>query len=457
VTVTTAAPTPISQSNVKLLADFSGGAGGNEARDRSFFGNTPTLAGTAVIQDTQQWFGCNSAADTGSAGTIIIPLTSASFGASADFAIEWYMFTDTAHATDTLIQVGVSPNLGFRLRWDGAGNGELGVSLNGTTYATTTFTFNNSSGAGWSFCHLQRSGGLWSFWTSSDLAGGSGTPQAPNNDPATRQLNAFNPGGNMHVGGADNMVFGAAPDFSDPTQNYLDSMRITIGEVYYSGVPATIPIPAATQCDTPFPIPDNPDNDSNIGLGAEEFRQRASKFVLDGHTFYVIRLGELGTWAYDLATGQWAQWSTLGQGEWNAEYCWDWFNGAVCGDRDFPVIRDIDATSTLDEEVKSIKRTTTGLWPHRGRSYLPCDIVLVTASVGSPDVDDIPMSLSFSDDYGNTFSTPVTVALDSGDFSQRVSYRSLGSIRAPGRVFELTDTGGAVRIDSVWLEAKGAD
>lgn len=253
-TVTQAAPEPSNQDFIKLLATFDGGGGSNEPRDRSNFSNTPTLGGTAVVQSVDQWFGCPSAADTAAAGTVNIPITAASFGAATDFVIEFFTMSDVSHATDTIIQLGVSPQRSFRLRWNGGGNGELGVSVDGTTYTTTTFALNNSSSANWFFFHIERSSGEWSIWVATNLETSGGTPEAPNDDPATRLVNAFAPG-DMHIDASQSLVFGAAPDFSDPTQLYLDTMRITIGEAYYPAQPATIPVPAATNCDLPYVVP----------------------------------------------------------------------------------------------------------------------------------------------------------------------------------------------------------
>jgi hypothetical protein len=46
-------------------------------------------------------------------------------------------------------------------------------------------------------------------------------------------------------------------------------------------------------------------------------------------------------------------------------------------------------------------------------------------------------------------SITVRLTVTPSDYSQEFAWRSLGLIRAPGRMFELSDNGAAVRIDGL--------
>jgi len=195
--------------------------------------------------------------------------------------------------------------------------------------------------------------------------------------------------------------------------------------------------------------------DVDIGLGSEEFRQRASKFVIDGHTFYAIRLGKQGTWLYDMSTDQWCQWKTLGDGLWDSEYNHDWFRYPIGGDREFPVIRSITPNNGNDEDFLPIQRELTGIVPWRSRDRISVSAVRFTVSAGAPFVDGADFQLRWSDDAGNTFSNYLTIDVATSDFDQDISFRSLGTIQKPGRVFEQRDMGGTVRIDGADIEHDG--
>jgi hypothetical protein len=49
----------------------------------------------------------------------------------------------------------------------------------------------------------------------------------------------------------------------------------------------------------------------------DQSRSRAWSFVLDGHTMYVLNLGEEGTFVYDTVTQQWCKFETWGYNQWN--------------------------------------------------------------------------------------------------------------------------------------------
>jgi hypothetical protein len=194
------------------------------------------------------------------------------------------------------------------------------------------------------------------------------------------------------------------------------------------------------------------------GVGStENFKLRAWTFVLDGNYYYVLHLGLQGTWIYCLATDTWAEWQTLGYDNWNAECGLVWNSRIVAGDQANGILWEVDPELMTDEDFRPIERTVTALLPASGRDYVTVDNLFVTASVGYPTSLDPLVALRFSDDYGNTWvdMTDCNVTLLPGAFGQEIAYRSLGGFGAPGRIFEITDTGGAVRIDRADVETSG--
>ena len=195
----------------------------------------------------------------------------------------------------------------------------------------------------------------------------------------------------------------------------------------------------------------------------EDFRLRAWGFLLDGHSFYVLRVGRGPTWVYDTRTGQWAQWKTGAYDIWDASNGGNWEGRAVAGAYADPYVYEIDPAATLDnigvvDGDIPISRKVTGLVSLRGKQAASCDALFVTTSVGYPVDANAVIQLRYSDDYGQTFSAARTVPLgaSSGEYTKEIAFRSLGTMRAPGRVFEITDVGGVIRISSADAIINGA-
>lgn len=186
-------------------------------------------------------------------------------------------------------------------------------------------------------------------------------------------------------------------------------------------------------------------------------RSRAWSFVLDGHTFYVLDLGEEGTFLFDDQTEQWTKFETAGYGQWNFQNGCMWGTRIVGGDLLTDQVWELVPSAVLDEEWRDIEHVVTGKLTTRSRVYLGCDAVRVAGSIGTIDqVNGATMSLRYSDDDGKTWSDYFTVDLTT-DPKAEIAFRSLGSFMAPGRVFELSDVGGLVRIDGADAFINGFD
>ena len=86
----------------------------------------------------------------------------------------------------------------------------------------------------------------------------------------------------------------------------------------------------------------------------------------------------------------------------------------------------------------------------RGRNAIPVYSVDLTASLGDPSLENNTVTLEYSDDQGHTYLTADEPHVaEAGNYAQEFSWHSLGQVRAPGRLFRLTDDGAFARIDSL--------
>lgn len=189
----------------------------------------------------------------------------------------------------------------------------------------------------------------------------------------------------------------------------------------------------------------------------ENNRVRSFTFKFDGHVFYGITLGEKGTFLYDTTTGQWTRFQTGDFNIWNFQYPAQWKDRTIGFDYINPSIYYLDPSSNLDDSFRTIKRRATGVVEHRGFSRVPQYSLTFLGSLGEDETDGNTVSLSYSDDGGKTYSDPKTIVVEPGAYQQRLSFRSLGSIKQPGRFFILEDEGGMMRIDAIEAEIGDQD
>lgn len=182
----------------------------------------------------------------------------------------------------------------------------------------------------------------------------------------------------------------------------------------------------------------------------QEARSRAWAFTLDGHPFYVLDLGDEGTFLYDQDTRQWCQWQTSGYTGWNVRNGTRWSEPEriVGGDTTSGIVWELDPDLFTDEGFRDITHVSTAGVLTRERVYHAVEAVRLAGSMGNNTNDTASsVTLEFSDDGGQTYPYSATVTIGQGDFSGVVEWRSLGSFRTPGRVFRVTDVGGLLRID----------
>lgn len=215
--------------------------------------------------------------------------------------------------------------------------------------------------------------------------------------------------------------------------------------------------------------PDTPPPEEEEGVHDDDLRLRVWGYSLDGHDYYVLRLGDSETLVYDLTTGQWADWKSPDEDKWRAIAGINWIgmgtttaahgfsSDVVAGDDTTSVLWMLDPFQGQDDDPfedglkVSFTRVVTGGVPLESRDVKQCNAVQLNLSLGNSQPVDATITLSVSDDAGNTVTAFDSYVLPADTFDNVVEWRSLGLMRAPGRLFTFTDTGAAVRIDGADL------
>jgi len=199
-------------------------------------------------------------------------------------------------------------------------------------------------------------------------------------------------------------------------------------------------------------------------------RIRAWTFTLDGHDYYVLRLGDISTLVYDTHAEQWYDWGSDTADIWKANTGQNWvgassisgFYGSniVCGDDVFGALYFLDTAQSQDEDPvygsatqTPFERVVTGQLVKLDYDAQPCYEVQLLGAIGDNlDATLTDVTLETSDDSGNTYNDHGTITLSAGDYIARATWLSLGSIEAPGRLFKITDYGALQRIDSLYMK-----
>lgn len=189
-------------------------------------------------------------------------------------------------------------------------------------------------------------------------------------------------------------------------------------------------------------------------------------YTLDGHDNFVLKLGTDGkTLVFDISTGQWAWWSNQETQRWRASVGMNWRSSGnipqqygsnvIVGDDSYGILWVLDPEKGLDDTLLSDEQVTfprvaTGQMITKGREFLSVFSVDLTASRGQPVLTDNTATLDYSDDQGNTYVTadPAYV-VEAGNYDQQFDWMSLGLVRAPGRIFRVSDNGSFARIDGL--------
>lgn len=227
------------------------------------------------------------------------------------------------------------------------------------------------------------------------------------------------------------------------------SMMMEGGYAWLLGGTPAMPLIVENSGDAPAPTPTPADDSTNL---------RVWGYSLDDHDMYVLRVGTFETFIYDLKTGQWAHWASPDRNNWRAHVGCNWLgmsaatfaNGfgsdVVAGDDTTGVLWILDPTAGQDDDPTTgdptpFTRVVIGGIPASGRDTIPCGAVELTASLGNPALTGATVTLRTSDDAGHSYVSHGSQTMTAGTFNQVVEWRALGQIKAPGRIFELSDNG----------------
>lgn len=191
----------------------------------------------------------------------------------------------------------------------------------------------------------------------------------------------------------------------------------------------------------------------SIANDESQMNLKAWGFEMDGHPFYVLNLGTQGTLVYDASTGRWAQWATEGDDNFRVTTGLNWDGSAIGGDKTNGYIYTINPDIGYDENYSTgthtaFTRRLVGGIAQKVRETTSCGAVYVTGNVGNTQFSGSGITLSVSDDAGISWVDCGTIT-PTTDAEEEFVWRSLGLIKAPGRLFKLVDTGATVRIDSL--------
>lgn len=199
---------------------------------------------------------------------------------------------------------------------------------------------------------------------------------------------------------------------------------------------------------------------------------RAWTYTLDGHDYYVLKLADDKTLVYDLLTEQWSWFSGTGA-YWRPNTGKNWYSAGIvsqnygsnviAGDDTLGHLWVLNPEQGYDENPSvgmdhiRFPRVATGQVTVRQRKTLPVFQVYLTANAGAPVTTGDTVTLTYSDDLGNTFVDAGPISVTTGEFNQEFAWRSLGLITQAGRLLKITDDGAFARIEALDCSIGGVD
>jgi hypothetical protein len=188
--------------------------------------------------------------------------------------------------------------------------------------------------------------------------------------------------------------------------------------------------------------------------GAEERLIRAWTFTQDDHDFYVL-LAASETYIYDKLTDQWC--SPDASGYWRGIDGCDWNGVNVCIDPDSGKLYQIDPTGRLDYHTTPITSVVYGGLTERFRDIKSCFMAEVAISQAQPPLGIDGTTVNITLDSYDTITWTNHGSVSGVPIGSRMypRYYGLGLISSPGRLFRITDTGYARRIDGLNLSVSG--
>lgn len=205
-------------------------------------------------------------------------------------------------------------------------------------------------------------------------------------------------------------------------------------------------------------------------------RVRDFTFTLDGHDFYGIKLGDVGTLIYDFYSEQWIEWTSENFERWRVNCALNWIGAQGLGDRlgsdvlvgddSLGVLWLLDPNQPYDDhpdvdnptQQLAFPRVVTSQTVVRGRQNVPCYAVFLDGdNYGITATDfEAGVTLETSDDQGRNWYAHGTIGVTPDiEINNFYEWTSLGQISSPGRLFRVTDNGVFTRLDSMEMNDAG--
>lgn len=201
---------------------------------------------------------------------------------------------------------------------------------------------------------------------------------------------------------------------------------------------------------------------------------RSWTYTIDGHDFYVLRLGKQSVLVYDTYSKQWSEFASPESAVWslNTGTNWPGSIGAVDGSGNSfgsTVVVGDDTTGDLyfldpekvDDDLPGgadsafFERVATTQVSHRGRTPISCDVVSLTGDYRGGET--LSVTLEYSDNEGASYRNAGSLNGHPFDYEKDWNWRSLGKITQPGRVFKITDNGLFARLDGLEINYYGGE
>ena len=168
---------------------------------------------------------------------------------------------------------------------------------------------------------------------------------------------------------------------------------------------------------------------------------RAWAFAYQGHSFYCLTIGELGTRVFDVSNSTWPEFASYGRPAWRA-HIGAQTDGSliIAGDDEIGKLWKLDPARANDNGTPLIREISGGV-AVLGKP-ISCSSFSVLAATGRANANgngsDPVIEVRWSDDGGNIWGAWRQISLGKrGEYGREVALTRLGMVRAPGRLFHL--------------------
>lgn len=163
----------------------------------------------------------------------------------------------------------------------------------------------------------------------------------------------------------------------------------------------------------------------------------------DGHTFYGLSLPGIGTYLIDLSNNTWAQWTSQGETEFRCRWNTKVADNNYLGDSNSGKVFTLDPETYRDDEDFEIERVAAVFVPvDQGFVQNSSLMLQCRRGVGNSNEPLPTVSMRYSDTAtANWETSPGSVSIGGiGQYEYKTTWRRLGRMQSPGRLFEFTCT-----------------